>query len=124
PVPLTQPQREGGGPTATKDAYGAAGWPEAMLDVERLPGAALLVLGEGGAGVGVVVPLGTQVGQPRHRAALEVLGEQAVRAANGGVGVVVRAHRPDPAVHLELVANRAVDDRHRRGRAGRTAARA
>ncbi len=57
PVLLAQPEREGGRAAAGEDAHRAVGRPEAVLDVEGLPGAALLVLGEGDAVVGVVVAL-------------------------------------------------------------------
>ena len=88
---------------------------EAVLHVERLPGAALLVLGKGDVVVGVVIALRAHVGEARHRAALQVLRQQAVGPADGGVGVVVRSHGADARVHAELVAHRAVDHHHGRG---------
>src|SRR5918997_1320168 len=72
PVLLAQPQCKGGGAAAREDADGAVGRLEPVLDVERLPGAALLVLGKGDAVVHVVVALRAQIGEPGHRAALQV----------------------------------------------------
>ena len=85
---------------------------EAMLHVERCPGAALFVLGEGHAVVGVAVALGAHVTVPWQRAALEVLREQAVGPSDGSVGVVVRRHGAGPCVHTDLMANRSVDHDH------------
>src|SRR5205823_14858869 len=92
PVPLAQAQGEGGRAAAGEDADRAVGRLEAVLDVERLPRASLLVLGEADAVVGVVVALRAEVGQARHRAALQVLRQQAEGPPDGGVGQVVWAH--------------------------------
>ncbi len=66
------------------------------------------------------VALGAHVGEPGLRAALQVLRQQAVGAADRGVGVVVGAHRAEPGVHPDLGADRPVDDDHvvHRRRAG------
>src|SRR5206468_1181543 len=123
PVLLAQPEGEGGGPASGEDAHGARVGPEPVLDVERLPRAPLLVLGERHAVVRVVVALVAHVGDAGHRAALQVLGEQAVGAADGRVGVVVRPHGPRARVHRDLAADRSVDHRHRRHRARAASAR-
>src|SRR2546430_1245751 len=57
PVLLTQPQREGGRTAAGEHADGAVAGLEPMLDVERFPGTAFLVLGKGDVGIGVVIAL-------------------------------------------------------------------
>ena len=61
-----------GVPAAEEEAHGAVGRLEAVLHVERLPRAALLVLGERRA-VRVGVALRAHVGLARDRAALQVL---------------------------------------------------
>ncbi len=91
--------------------------------MQRLPRAALLVLGEGDVVVGVVVALRAHEALARHRAALQVLRQQPIGPADGGVGVIVRPHCADAGIHLDLVAHRAVDHHHRRRRARGRAAR-
>src|SRR4030095_1051646 len=92
------------------DADGAVPWPEAVLDVEGLPGAPLLVLGEGHAVVRVVIALVPHVARPGHRAALAILGEEAVGAADRRIGVVVGAEGARGRVHRDLAAHRGVLD--------------
>ena len=91
--------------------------------MERLPGAALLVLREGDVVVGVAVALRTHEGDARLRAALQVLREQAIGPPDGRVGVIVGAHRADAPVHADLLADRTVDHDHGGGRARGRAAR-
>src|SRR5213592_2513682 len=72
------------------------------LNVERLPRAALFVLGERHAVVRIVVALVAHVRKAGHRAALSVLRQQAVRPADRRVGVVVGSHRTGAGVHPDL----------------------
>src|SRR5262249_52063378 len=73
PILLANPQREGRGATASKDADRTIGGFEAVLYMKWLPRAALFVLGEGHGPVGVTVPLRAHVAVPRQGAALEIL---------------------------------------------------
>ena len=63
------------------------------------------------------------IGLAGHRAALQVLRQQPVGAADGGVGVIVRAHARRCRIHADLVADRTVDHHHRADRARVLAAR-
>ena len=76
--------------------------------MERLPRAALLVLGKGEA-IGERIAERAHIGFARHRSALAVLRQQAVGAADRRIGVAVRAQRADAAIHADLVADRTVD---------------
>src|SRR5579859_6802496 len=96
PVRLPQAERKRGVAAAAEHADGAVSRLKAVLDMQRFPRAALLVLGVRDAGVGVVVALRAQISEPRLRAALEILREQSVRAPDGGVGVVVGPSAPVP----------------------------
>ncbi len=124
PVLFANAERVGRGAAATEDAHGAVGRAETVLDVERLPRTALLVLRERDAVIGVVVALRAHVREPGQRAALQILREQTVGAADRRVGVVVGRQGTGPRVHLDLVADRPVDHGHGGHRAGRAAARA
>src|SRR5258706_93236 len=73
PVPLPEAEGECGRATAGEHAHRAVGWPEAVLDVEGLPGTPLLVFAEGHAVVRVVLAERADAGQARDRAALEDL---------------------------------------------------
>src|SRR6185312_3903825 len=81
-------------PAAEEQAHRALGRLEAVLDVERRPRAALLVLGEGRA-VRVGVALRAHVGLAGDRSALQVGRAHAVGAADRRVGVVVGPEGPD-----------------------------
>src|SRR6266436_2116918 len=80
------------------------------LSVEGLPGAPLLVLGEGEAVVVVVVPLIAHVAQPRDGPALEILREETVGPPDGGIRMVVRSEGAGARVHPDLVPDRPVDE--------------
>ena len=90
-----RPEAERRRAAAAEHADHAVGGLEALLHVQRLPRAALFVLGEGNVVVGVVVAERAHEGLAGHRAALQVLRQQAVGAADRRVGVVVRTHRAD-----------------------------
>src|ERR1051326_801250 len=121
PVRFAQTQRERRMPTAAEHRDGAVGSLEAMRHVQRLPGTALFVFGEGDAVVRIIVALRTEVRQPRFGAALKVLGQQRVRAANRSVGMVVWTKRAGATVHLQLVPHWTIHHAHR-GRRRRAAA--
>ena len=109
---------------AEENAHGGVGRLESLLHVQRLPGTFLLVLRKGDVVVAIAVALRAHIGLARHRAALEVLRQQAIGAADRCVGVIVRTHGADAAIHVDLVADRAVDDdHHRRGTRTRRARR-
>src|SRR4030095_543365 len=57
PVLLAKAERVRGGSAPAEDAYRAIGRTKSVLDVKRLPGAPLLVLGKRDAVVGVIVSL-------------------------------------------------------------------
>src|SRR6516165_11710287 len=88
-------------------ADGAISRRKAFLHMQRLPRTAFFVLGEAGA-VGETVAERSHIGLARHRAALQVLRQQRVGAADRDVGVIVRSERADPGVHADLMADRAV----------------
>src|SRR5580692_2092981 len=93
---------------ADEHAHGAFGRLESFLHMERLPRAALLVLGKGEA-IGKRIAERAHIGFARHRSALPVLRQQAVSPADRRIGVAVGAERTDAAIHADLVADRAVD---------------
>src|SRR6185503_9165442 len=97
PVPLAHAEGECRGAHPVPDADRAVAVPEAVLDVEGLPGAPLLVLREGHAVVRVVIALVSHVARAGHRAALAILGKETVGASDRGVGVVVGAECPRAA---------------------------
>ena len=90
---------------------------EAALDMQRIPGALLLVLGDA-VGVLAGMPERCLVGHAGNRLA-DVGEDQLDRAADGGVGAVALAEHVRAAVHAKGQARRAVHHQQRRRQMGR-----
>ena len=99
------------GPLGGEEGHRAPLGGEAPLGVEGLPGARLLVLGEGET-VLPRVPLGRAVEEVGHRVQA-VDEDEADRPADGGVRPVAGAENVSAAVHADFVPDRSV--RHHEG---------
>src|SRR5690606_18114174 len=95
-----------------KDADRACIGREPLLHMKRLPWAALFIFRKGEIVIGIVVSERSHESLAGHRTTLEVLGQKAERAPYRCVGVVVWTERTDPAVHIDFVPYRSVDDCH------------
>ena len=104
------------GRTAGVDGDGALFLRETALDVEGVPVAALFELGEAES----ELPRLTERGAVdfARAAAAHVSDHQLHGAADGGVRAVPLAEDVHLVVHADTVANRTVDDDHRRGEVG------
>src|ERR1700677_3992785 len=106
PALLAQAKGKARRAAAKEDADRAVARLESLLDMERLPRAALLVLGESDIVVGIIVALRSHKSDAGLGTTLQVLRQQAVGSHHRRIGVVVGAHVLVAGVHAALAADR------------------